>query len=69
MADPSLPIPAAGLAAAVKVQARALGADLVGITSAAVLNAHPPDPEYPKTPAAIFREYGQSVVIVARRML
>ena len=36
--------PAAIDAAFVKQRARALGADLVGIASAATLNAFPPDP-------------------------
>ena len=37
-------------AAAVKTLAKELGADLVGIASAEVLNAFPPDPKFPQTP-------------------
>jgi len=37
----------------VKARARALGADLVGIASAATLDAFPPDPCWPQTPERI----------------
>src|SRR3989304_1986635 len=37
----------------VKARARELGADGVGIASAAVLNAYPPDPKHPQTPERI----------------
>lgn len=37
----------------VKAKARALGADGVGVASAAVLDAHPPDPAHPQIPGRI----------------
>ena len=37
----------------VKQMARDLGADLVGVASADVMNAFPPDPLWPQTPEAI----------------
>src|SRR5579872_2570707 len=40
-------------AASVKRRAKELGADLVGIAGAATLNAFPPDPRWPQTPARI----------------
>lgn len=40
-------------AGTVKAMARALGADGVGIASAAVLDAHPPDPAHPQIPGRI----------------
>ena len=43
-------------AADVKYIGKELGADLVGIASADVLNAHPPDPKYPQTPERIWPE-------------
>lgn len=49
---------------AVKLRARALGADLVGIASAKVLNAHPPDPKWPQTPDRISPHVKSVVVIV-----
>ncbi|MBI2369259.1 MAG: hypothetical protein HYV08_03310 [Deltaproteobacteria bacterium] len=49
-----------------KARARELGADLVGIASAAVLNAHPPDPRYPQTPARLSPEIRSCVAIVKR---
>ena len=45
-------------AALVKQRARALGADLVGIASAATLNAFPPDPRWPQTPEIVLLESG-----------
>jgi hypothetical protein len=36
-----------------KARARELGADGIGVASAAVLNAHPPDPKHPQTPERI----------------
>jgi ferredoxin len=54
-------------AAAVKARARALGADLVGIASAATLNAFPPDPRWPQTPERI-SPYCKSVVVIAQRI-
>ena len=37
----------------VKAKAREIGADGVGIASAAILNAHPPDPAHPQIPERI----------------
>lgn len=54
-------------AASVKRRARELGADLVGIASAATLNAFPPDPRYPQTPDRISR-YVKSVVVIVQRI-
>ena len=54
-------------AAFVKQRARALGADLVGIASAATLNAFPPDPRWPQTPERI-SPYCKSVVVIAQRI-
>ena len=53
--------------AEVKQLARTLGADLVGIASAATLNAFPPDPKWPQTPERI-SPYVKSVVVVAQRI-
>lgn len=50
----------------VKQKARELGADAVGIASAAVLNAHPPDPKFPQTPERISPEIKSVVAIVKR---
>lgn len=54
-------------AAQVKARARALGADLVGIASAATLNAFPPDPRWPQTPERI-SPYCKSVIVIAQRI-
>lgn len=54
-------------AARVKERAKALGADLVGIASAATLNAFPPDPRWPQTPERI-SPYCKSVVVIASRI-
>jgi epoxyqueuosine reductase QueG len=54
-------------AARVKQRAKALGADLVGIASADTLNAFPPDPRWPQTPARI-SPYCRSVIVVANRI-
>lgn len=51
----------------VKELARALGADLVGIADAAVLNAHPPDPKVPQTPERI-SPHCKSVIVIACRI-
>jgi ferredoxin len=51
-------------AAAVKARALELGADLVGIASARVLNEHPPDPKWPQTPERISPHIRSVVVIV-----
>ena len=48
----------------VKNLARDLGADLVGIADASVLNAFPPDPLYPQTPDRISPRVKSVVVIV-----
>ncbi len=54
-------------AATVKAYARALGADLVGIASAAALNAFPPDPRYPQTPERI-SPYCRSAIVIVQRI-
>ena len=54
-------------AAQVKQLAKDLGADLVGIASAATLNAYPPDPKWPQTPDRI-SPYVKSVIVVAQRI-
>ena len=54
-------------AAFVKKRARELGADLVGIASAATLNAFPPDPRWPQTPERI-SPYCKSVIVLAQRI-
>jgi ferredoxin len=51
----------------VKAYARALGADLVGIASAAALNAFPPDPRYPQTPERI-SPFCRSVIVIVQRI-
>jgi len=50
----------------VKAKARELGADGVGIASAAVLNAHPPDPKYPQTPERISPEIKSCIAFFKR---
>ncbi len=50
----------------VKAKARELGADGVGIASAAVLNAHPPDPKHPQTPERISPEIKSCVAFFKR---
>ncbi len=54
-------------AAEVKELAKSLGADLVGIASADVLNAHPPDPKVPQTPDRI-SPHCKSVIVIANRI-
>ena len=54
-------------AAAVKEIAKDLGADLVGIASADVLNATPPDPSVPQTPERI-SPFCKSVIVIASRI-
>ena len=51
----------------VKAYAKSLGADLVGIASAATLNAFPPDPRWPQTPDRI-SPYCKSVIVIAQRI-
>ncbi len=48
----------------VKALAKDLGADLVGIADASILNAFPPDPLYPQTPERISPRVKSVVVIV-----
>jgi ferredoxin len=54
-------------AAAVKALAKSFGADLVGIASAKVLNAFPPDPLWPQTPERISR-YVKSVIVIVQHI-
>jgi hypothetical protein len=51
----------------VKARARALGADLVGIADAAILNAFPPDPLWPQTPERI-SPYVKSVIVLVQHI-
>ena len=51
----------------VKDEARRLGADLVGICSAAALNANPPDPKWPQTAERLWPEC-RSVIAIAKRL-
>ena len=51
----------------VKRRAKELGADLVGIASAATLNAFPPDPRWPQTPERI-SPYCKSVIVLVQRI-
>ncbi|MFI5011988.1 MAG: hypothetical protein ACHQAY_06545 [Hyphomicrobiales bacterium] len=53
--------------AMVKERAQALGADLVGIASAAMLNAFPPDPRWPQTPERI-SPYVRSVIVIVQHI-
>ena len=50
-----------------KRRAKELGADLVGIASAATLNAFPPDPRWPQTPERI-SPYCKSVIVMVQRI-
>ena len=50
--------------AGIKEFAKGLGADLVGIASAETLNAFPPDPRWPQTPANI-SPHIKSVIVIA----
>src|SRR5215469_14601365 len=54
-------------AESVKARARELGVDLVGIASAQVLNAFPPDPRWPQTPDRI-SPYVKSVIVIAQHI-
>src|SRR5262249_16552945 len=51
----------------IKSLARELGADLVGIASAATLNRFPPDPLHPQTPERI-SPYVKSVIVIVKRI-
>lgn len=53
----------------IKTQARALGADLVGIADGATLDANPPDPADPRRPCDISRWDAGRVIVLARRLL
>ncbi|MCW5774461.1 MAG: epoxyqueuosine reductase [Rhodospirillaceae bacterium] len=54
-------------AAEVKALAKSLGADQVGIASAQVLNAFPPDPLFPQTPERISKHV-KSVIVIAQHI-
>ena len=54
-------------AAVVKDQAKAFGADLVGVVSAKTLNEFPPDPKWPQTPERI-STHTKSVIVIAKRI-
>ena len=54
-------------AAEVKALALDLGAELVGIAGAAILNAFPPDPRWPQTPERI-SPYVKSVIVLVQRI-
>ena len=54
-------------AAEVKRIAKDYGADLVGIASADILNAFPPDPLCPQTPERI-SPYCRSVIVIAQHI-
>jgi len=54
-------------AAEVKALAKSYGADLVGIASAKVLNAFPPDPQWPQTPERI-SPYVKSVIVIVQHI-
>lgn len=55
-------------AAEVKAQARAFGADLVGIADGRTLDAHPPDPSDPRRPCDITEHDGGRVIVMAKRV-
>ncbi len=54
-------------AAEVKALAKEYGADMVGIASAKVLNAFPPDPLYPQTPERV-SPYVKSVIVIVQHI-
>jgi len=54
-------------AAEVKALAKSYGADIVGIASAKVLNAFPPDPQWPQTPERI-SPYVKSVIVIVQHI-
>ncbi len=56
-------------ASIVKAKAKEFGADLVGIASGAVLDAHPPDPRNPQTPTLVSPRDNRSVIVLAKRHL
>lgn len=51
----------------VKKLAHSLGADLVGVASAEIINQNPPDPKWPQTVANLWPEC-QSIIVIAKRM-
>ena len=53
---------------AIKIKARALGADLVGIADGAVMDAHPPDPKRPRRPSDITDLDSDRVIVLAKRL-
>jgi epoxyqueuosine reductase len=53
----------------VKAKAKEFGADLVGIASGAVLDAHPPDARHPQTPSLVSPRDNKSVIVLAKRHL
>lgn len=55
--------------AIVKAKAKEFGADLVGVASGAVLDAHPPDARHPQTPSLVSPRDNKSVVVLAKRHL
>jgi epoxyqueuosine reductase len=55
-------------AAEIKAQARALGADLVGIADGATLDRHPPDPADPRRPSDITDLDAGRVIVLAKRV-
>jgi len=51
----------------IKEQAKHMGADLVGICSARVLNENPPDPKWPQVPEKVWQSC-RSVIVLAKRI-
>jgi len=51
----------------IKAKALALGADLCGIADAAVMDAHPPDPDDPRRPSDITEHDAKRIVVLAKR--
>ena len=54
-------------ATTIKAKAKELGADLVGIADGRVMDAHPPDPLDPRTPADITQLDSDRVIVMAKR--
>ena len=52
----------------VKAQAKTLGADLVGIADATVMNQYPPNPDDPRRPSDISDYDADRVIVIARRL-
>jgi len=52
----------------IKAQARALGADLVGIADGEIMDEHPPDPKDPKRPSDITALDSKRVIVIAKRL-